>query len=92
MGRNFIRIHWTENEYEHGKKQASNRNVSSTEEDDVAKPTAKFPKVDLKDYDNAEKILHYIQVNLKHAIEKPKTKNTKRKKTSGKLTSILLLT
>ena len=45
-------------------------NVSSTDESEVARPTASFPIVDLKDDVMAEKTIHYIQVN--HIIEKPK--------------------
>ena len=52
------------------KRQRSFENVSSTEENEVARPTASFPIVDLEGYDIAEKANHYIQVN--HIIENPK--------------------
>ena len=48
-------------------------NVSSTEEEGVVKPSTNFPIVDLKDYDIAEKMIHYILVS--HLFENPKTKN-----------------
>ena len=48
-------------------------NVSSTEESDMVQPPANFPIVDSKDYDNAEKTIHDIQIN--HVIAKPKTKS-----------------
>ena len=46
--------------------------VSSTEENELMKSSSNFPIVDLKDYDIAEKTIHYIQIN--HVIDKPKTK------------------
>ena len=47
--------------------------MSSTKKIEVACPTASFPIVDLKDYDVAEKTIHYIHVN--HITEKPKLVN-----------------
>ena len=38
------------------KNKQEHENLSSTEENDVARPTANFPIIDLKDYDIAEKI------------------------------------
>ena len=48
-------------------------NVSSTEKDDVVRPTANFPIFDVKDYNITGKTMHYIQGD--HIIKKPKTKN-----------------
>ena len=48
--------------------------ISSTEENEVAKSLSNFPIVDVKDYDIAEKTIHYIHVN--HVIEKPEMKGT----------------
>ena len=56
---------------EHSKHD--HKNVLSTEESDVVKPSANFPIVDLKDDDIAKKTMHYIQVN--QVIEKPNTEN-----------------
>ena len=47
--------------------------MSSTKESDVVKLSESFPIFDLKEYDIAEKTIHFIQV--KHASEKPKVKN-----------------
>ena len=55
-------------------RQEFTENVSSTEGSEVARPTASFPIVDLKDHEIAEKkTFHYIQVN--YMIEKPKIVN-----------------
>ena len=54
-------------------RQESTEDVSSNEESEVARPTASFPIVDLKDYDITEKVIHYIQLN--HIIHKPKIVN-----------------
>ena len=51
--------------------------MSSTEESDVVEPWAFFPILDLKDYDIAEKTIHYIQVN--HIFGKPTLKNAEAK-------------
>ena len=48
-------------------------NLSSTEENDVVKPSASFPINDVKDYDIAEKTLHHVQVD--RVIRQSKTKN-----------------
>ena len=53
-------------------------NVSTTEESDVVKPSTNFPIVDRKDYDIAESMILYTQVN--HEIEKPKKRTSKPKK------------
>ena len=47
--------------------------VSSTEKRDVAKSSLNSPIVDFKDYDIAEKTIHYIKTN--RVINKPKTKS-----------------
>ena len=47
--------------------------ISSTEENEVAKSSSDIPIADLKDYDIAEKTIHYIQIN--HVIDIPKTKS-----------------
>ena len=47
--------------------------MPSTEKIEVARPAASFFSVDLKDYDIAEKTVHYIQVN--HKSEKPRISN-----------------
>ena len=47
--------------------------MTSSKESEVARPTASFHIVDLKDYDIAEKTIYYIQVN--HIFEKPKNVN-----------------
>ena len=53
--------------------------VCSTEERQVAEFSSIFSIVELKDYDVAEKTIHYTQIN--HVIDKPKTKFQKQKKT-----------
>ena len=51
------------------------KNVSSTEESGVARPTARFHIVYLKDYDISNKTFHYNQLN--HIIEEPIIVNAK---------------
>ena len=55
------------------KRQEPNESVTSSKESEVARPTASFHLVDLKDYDTAEKTIPYIEVY--HIFEKPKTVN-----------------
>ena len=54
-------------------RQETSEIVASTEESEVERPTTSFSMVDLKDYDIAEKTIHYIQVN--HTIKVPKIVN-----------------
>ena len=54
-------------------RQESTQNVSSTEESKMARPTIIFPLGKLNDYDNAQKKIHYIQVN--HLTDKQKFVN-----------------
>ena len=55
--------------------QKFTENVPSTKKSEVARPTASFPIVVLKDYELAEKTIHYIQFN--HLIQKPEIVNAK---------------
>ena len=52
------------------------KKVSITNESDVVRPTAKFPIVGLKSYDNSEKTRHRFQAN--QVVEKPMLKKAER--------------
>ena len=56
------------------RKKQESESVSSTKESEVLGPGAKFTIVDSKDYDFADKTIHYIKMN--HVIEKQKIKKT----------------
>ena len=56
------------------------KNVSTTAETDVVRPTAIFLIVEMRDYEVAEMTKHYNQVN--HVMDKPKAERSKQKKTS----------
>ena len=72
------------------RKQQEPEQVSSIEDGDMARPTATFLLVDIKDYFIAEKTKHYFQVN--HVIKKLRTKNPKGENNLQKKDSINWLT
>ena len=81
---NSDRNQWNGGYFEFNEQRASTstqnskhelENVSSTEESDVVRPTATFSIVYWKNFDVAEKMILYIQVN--HVIKKRQIKDAK---------------
>ena len=89
MGRRLIWIQRTKSEFNHGAEQNEPETVSSTEESDMAKCSSSFAILDLKDYDTAEKTIHYIQV--KHVAENPKMTNAEYKENLMKVKFNLMI-